>query len=122
MWVRSPLTVPPARVQREERRIKKELQAERICQKCGTTYTKESNRDGQCSHVGKWSPWGLDKQGKKCEWEFFWTCCQSQAYDGPLNGMSICARSDAHEESEADIMKRQAKMLKKISIEQAKKR
>jgi hypothetical protein len=33
---------------------------------------------------------------------------------------SICARSDEHEESEADIMKRQAKLLKKLSLEQAK--
>uniref|UniRef100_A0A6U4TKZ4 Uncharacterized protein n=1 Tax=Hemiselmis andersenii TaxID=464988 RepID=A0A6U4TKZ4_HEMAN len=105
---------------REEKRAKKDLLLERTCYKCLQTFTKETNRDGQCTHFGKWSPWGLDKNGKKCEWEFFWTCCKSTTYEGPCNGLSICARSDPHEESEADIMRRQAKMLKKMSIEQAK--
>ena len=81
------LKVDALNAQREEKRIKKDLQMDRTCQKCGMTFTKETNRSGQCVHFGKWSPWGLDKSGKKCEWEFFWTCCKSQTYEGPLNGV-----------------------------------
>lgn len=105
-----------AEAQREAKREIKELRRERTCGRCGQLYTNERNKGGQCVHKGTWANWATDKHGQKVEWLFYWTCCKSQEFEGPAGGHSQCSRSEAHEESEADMARRQAKMLKHASI------
>ena len=83
-------------------------------------YTNATNRGGQCVHKGKWANWGTDAHGKKVEWLFYWTCCKSEQHEGPAGGHSICARSDPHEESSADIARRMARERKKMAERAAK--
>jgi hypothetical protein len=71
-------------------------------------------------HKGKWANWGTDAHGKKVEWLFYWTCCKSEQHEGPAGGHSICARSDPHEESSADIARRMARERKKMAERAAK--
>ena len=142
-----------AEKERAERQEIRELQRERICGKCGQTYTNEKNRGGQCVHAGHWTNWGTNNRGEKIEWLFYWTCCKSKRYarrrgkkkctrmcvgevnvlclslclfinahsrivhryEGPANGMSCCSRSDGHEESQADIIKRAQKQRQKAA-------
>uniref|UniRef100_A0A7S4PM72 Uncharacterized protein n=2 Tax=Guillardia theta TaxID=55529 RepID=A0A7S4PM72_GUITH len=77
---------------KEEKRAHKELNRERTCGRCGQVYTNATNRPGFCMHTGKWANWGTDRNGKKVEWLFYWTCCKSQAYEGPAGGFSLCPR------------------------------
>ena len=98
---------------RQDKHEAKELVRERTCGICGQTYTNEKNRGGQCAHTGQWSNWGTNNRGEKVEWLMYWTCCKSKVYEGPAAGHSCCSRSDPHEESHADLVKREKKALKK---------
>mmetsp|Transcript_68438 Transcript_68438/g.162276 ORF Transcript_68438/g.162276 Transcript_68438/m.162276 type:complete len:330 (-) Transcript_68438:77-1066(-) len=100
---------------KEDKAEKKDLQRMRKCGKCAQDYSNGNNRGGQCVHKGEWANWGKDSHGNKVEWQFFWTCCKSEQHEGPAGGCSICARSDPHEESNADIARRMAKARKKIA-------
>ena len=71
-----------------------EMIKERVCKKCQLKFTRRSNREGLCKHMGKWHNWGVDpKTGLKKEWIYQWSCCSSTDYE------SQCFRSGRHEEA-----------------------